>query len=171
MTESSHLLLFVFSKNPHLIVVIENPRALLKEMPLMQEMERTLGLFRTTVDYCAFGRDDQKPTDLWTNVSAVLFPPCLACFLDHTSQLNPFPSNRTFVCAPTSVSLRAVRNAFTMDTMRSVHEEMGISTGIDINRVMDASRLMEDFLERRLPSHVLLAGTNRQAVDRHQNPT
>lgn len=50
-------------------------------------------------------------------------------------------------------------------------EEMGITTGIDIAAVMDASRLMEDFLGRRLPSHVLLAGTNRQTVDRHRSAT
>ncbi len=47
-------------------------------------------------------------------------------------------------------------------------EEMGIETGIDIDKVMEASRLMEEFLGRRLPSHVLLAGTNQQAVARHQ---
>lgn len=47
-------------------------------------------------------------------------------------------------------------------------EEMGIRTGIDITRVMEASRLMEEFLERRLPSHVLLAGTNQQTIERHQ---
>lgn len=47
-------------------------------------------------------------------------------------------------------------------------EEMGIDTGIDIDKVMHASRLMEEFLGRRLPSHVLLAGTNRQAVESHR---
>ena len=54
--------------HPHLIVVIENPRALMAHMPLMKELERSFGLYRTTVDYCAFGRFDKKPTDLWTNV-------------------------------------------------------------------------------------------------------
>jgi hydroxymethylglutaryl-CoA lyase len=47
-------------------------------------------------------------------------------------------------------------------------EEMGIQTGIDIARVIEASRLMEEFLDRRLPSHILLAGTNQQAIARHQ---
>jgi len=46
-------------------------------------------------------------------------------------------------------------------------EEMHLETGIDIERVMEASRLMEDFLGRRLPSHVLLSGTNQQSFERH----
>lgn len=57
------------AKHPHLIVVIENPRALMNKMPMMKELENALGLYRTEVDYCAFGRPDKKPTDLWTNVS------------------------------------------------------------------------------------------------------
>jgi hydroxymethylglutaryl-CoA lyase len=48
-------------------------------------------------------------------------------------------------------------------------DEMNIETGIDIERVMKASRLVEAFLERPLPSHVLLAGTNRHAVERHRS--
>lgn len=60
------------AKNPHLIAVIENPVGLLSKMPLMAELERSLGLYRTTVDYCAFGRSDKKPTHLWTNVSATI---------------------------------------------------------------------------------------------------
>lgn len=47
--------------------------------------------------------------------------------------------------------------------------EMGLGTGVDIDGIMTASRLMEEFLGRRLPSHVLLSGTNRQAVDRHRS--
>jgi hypothetical protein len=56
-------------KHPHVIVVIENPVGLLKYMPLMQQFEKTLGLCLARVDYCAFGREDMKPTLLWTNVS------------------------------------------------------------------------------------------------------
>ncbi|CAB9507585.1 expressed unknown protein [Seminavis robusta] len=67
LTRLYYIIQWAKKKKPHLIVVIENPRALLKAMPLMQEMERSLNLFRVTVDYCAFGRPDQKPTDLWTN--------------------------------------------------------------------------------------------------------
>lgn len=50
-------------------------------------------------------------------------------------------------------------------------DEMGIETGVDVSKVMDASLQMEAFLGRRLPSHVLLAGTNQQAVERHRNST
>ena len=46
-------------------------------------------------------------------------------------------------------------------------EEMNLETGIDIDRVMEASHIMEDFLGRRLPSHVLLSGTNQQSFERH----
>ena len=53
--------------HPHAIFVIENPRALMNKMPLMKELVETLGLYESVVDYCAFGRDDKKPTCLWTN--------------------------------------------------------------------------------------------------------
>jgi hypothetical protein len=54
-------------RHPHLIVVIENPVGQMKLMPLMKEFTKTFGLHCTTVHYCAFGRDDKKPTMLWTN--------------------------------------------------------------------------------------------------------
>jgi hypothetical protein len=57
------------SKNPHLIVAIENPVGLLYKMPLMKMVVDELGLYRTTVHYCALGRLDKKPTHIWTNVS------------------------------------------------------------------------------------------------------
>lgn len=60
------------AKNPHLIVVIENPVGLLSKMPLMLQLEKTFNLYRSTVDYCAFGRFDKKPTHLWSNVSFVM---------------------------------------------------------------------------------------------------
>ncbi len=47
-------------------------------------------------------------------------------------------------------------------------EEMNLETGIDIERVMEASRIMEEFLGRRLPSYVLLSGTNQQSFERHR---
>ena len=47
-------------------------------------------------------------------------------------------------------------------------DELGIVTGVDIDKVMEASRTMEAILGRALPSHVLRAGTNAQAVARHQ---
>eukprot|EP00977_Amphora_coffeiformis_P011157 scaffold2667_cov237-Amphora_coffeaeformis.AAC.6 len=53
--------------NPHLMVIIENPQGLLSKMPLMQQLMSELGLYQVTVHYCAFGREDMKPTQLWTN--------------------------------------------------------------------------------------------------------
>lgn len=55
------------AKNPHLIVVIENPVGLLSKMPLMKEITNTFGLHCGKVDYCAFGRPEKKPTHIWTN--------------------------------------------------------------------------------------------------------
>lgn len=69
----AHLLQTTKKLHPHAIFVIENPVGLLYKMPLMAELERTLGLHRVQVDYCAFGRCDKKPTHLWTNVSLLLF--------------------------------------------------------------------------------------------------
>jgi len=54
-------------KNPHLIVVFENPQAQLQKMPMMIEFMREFGLYKATCHYCAFGRPDKKPTNLWTN--------------------------------------------------------------------------------------------------------
>lgn len=67
----AHIMHQAKAKNPHLIVVIENPSGgCLKDMPLMKELESSLGIERTEIDYCAFGREDKKPTSLWTNVSS-----------------------------------------------------------------------------------------------------
>jgi len=54
-------------KHPHLIVVIENPVGGMKHMPLMHMFKKQMGLKEVTVDYCAFGRNEKKPTMLWTN--------------------------------------------------------------------------------------------------------
>ncbi len=44
--------------------------------------------------------------------------------------------------------------------------EMGIYTGVDLEGVLQASRLMQDFLRRTLPSSVLKAGTRTQLFRR-----
>lgn len=44
-------------------------------------------------------------------------------------------------------------------------EEMGIRTGVDVEGVMAASRLMQDFLGRPLASAVLRSGTRRRLFD------
>jgi hypothetical protein len=61
------LMKWVKSKNPNLIVVIENPAAQMQKVPMMIEFMKTFGLYKAKVDYCAFGRLDKKPTNLWTN--------------------------------------------------------------------------------------------------------
>jgi len=53
--------------HPHLLVIIENPVGALKEMPLMVDFEETFDLERIQVNYCTFGRDEMKATNLWTN--------------------------------------------------------------------------------------------------------
>ncbi|MGE0566613.1 MAG: DNA cytosine methyltransferase [Bacteroidia bacterium] len=50
--------------NPNLIWYIENPRGLLRKMPIMQH------LLRHTVTYCQYGDTRMKPTDIWTNNTA-----------------------------------------------------------------------------------------------------
>ena len=72
LAQLAFLIRWARSLNPHLIVVIENPVGALQKMPLMKEMVNSFGLHSVIVDYCAFGRDDKKPTFLWTNVSTVL---------------------------------------------------------------------------------------------------
>jgi len=52
--------------NPSLIYYIENPRAMLRKMPWMQELP-----IRHTVWYCQYSKDKRaKPTDIWTNNKA-----------------------------------------------------------------------------------------------------
>lgn len=52
--------------NPRLGFVIENPRGMLRKLPILD------GLTRWTVTYCQYGDTRMKPTDLWTNISAWL---------------------------------------------------------------------------------------------------
>lgn len=47
--------------NPKLTFSFENPRAMLRKMPFMQEFTRH------TVWYCQYWFDIAKPTDIWTN--------------------------------------------------------------------------------------------------------
>jgi hypothetical protein len=48
--------------NPRFGFVIENPRGMLRKLPMLD------GLTRHTVTYCQYGDDRMKPTDLWTTV-------------------------------------------------------------------------------------------------------
>jgi hypothetical protein len=67
-----YLLHWFLTKNPDAIIVIENPDALLKKMPIMRQICCNLSLYRATVHFCAFGGLDNKPKNLWTNVSGCL---------------------------------------------------------------------------------------------------
>lgn len=48
---------------PRFGFVIENPRGVLRKLPMLE------GLTRHTVTYCQYGDDRMKPTDLWTTVA------------------------------------------------------------------------------------------------------
>lgn len=50
---------------------IENPRGMLRKLPVMQ------GLHRKTITYCQYGDTRMKPTDIWTNF--VEWEPKAAC--------------------------------------------------------------------------------------------
>ena len=61
------IMLWALSCNRHAIVVIENPVGAMDTCPLMQMAKRLLSLRAVKIAYCAFGRDEQKQTMLWTN--------------------------------------------------------------------------------------------------------
>ena len=68
MTE---IMKWIKTRNPHVIFLIENPNGHLKDMPLMKALVEQFGMYPTKVHYCRFGRDEQKPTMLWTNEMAL----------------------------------------------------------------------------------------------------
>lgn len=58
-----HALNLIKELDPKLGWLLENPRGMLRIMPLMQDY------IRRTVTYCQYGDERMKPTDLWGNVS------------------------------------------------------------------------------------------------------
>jgi len=48
-------------KNPKLLFVIENPRAMMARMPVINRIPRQ------TTEYCLYGEKWRKPTDMWHN--------------------------------------------------------------------------------------------------------
>ena len=52
----------------------------------------------------------------------------------------------------------ATGNVATEDLV-NLFEEMGVPTGINLDKVREASRLMQQFLDRPLPSYILRVGT------------
>jgi hypothetical protein len=63
---------WALEKHPHLIVAIENPLGRLHLMPLMESLKNRIQLGEAKVDYCAFGRDDKKPTMIWSNNGSLI---------------------------------------------------------------------------------------------------
>lgn len=59
----------------------------------------------------------------------------------------------------------ATGNVATED-MVNLFEEMGVSTGVDLDRVREASNLMQKFLDRPLPSYILHTGTTAELYAR-----
>lgn len=55
----------------------------------------------------------------------------------------------------------ATGNVATEDLV-NLFEEMGVSTGVDLDKVREASRLIQEFLGRPLPSYVLRVGTTSE---------
>ncbi|MEA2171971.1 MAG: hydroxymethylglutaryl-CoA lyase, partial [Solirubrobacteraceae bacterium] len=51
-------------------------------------------------------------------------------------------------------------NIASEDLISMLHE-MGVDTGVDLERLIDASRALQDLLGRRLTSHVVVAGPVR----------
>ncbi len=55
----------------------------------------------------------------------------------------------------------ATGNVATED-MVNLFEEMGVATGVNLDKVREASRLMQQFLDRPLPSYILRVGTTAE---------
>lgn len=53
---------FYEDMNNSLVWFIENPRGVLRKMPMMEQLPT-----RHTVTYCQYGDERMKPTDIWTN--------------------------------------------------------------------------------------------------------
>lgn len=55
----------IIAANPKAIWFMENPRGVLRKLPMMQGFGT-----HHTVTYCTYGDDRMKPTDIWTNCTA-----------------------------------------------------------------------------------------------------
>lgn len=59
----------------------------------------------------------------------------------------------------------ATGNVATEDVV-NLFEEMGVGTGVDLGKVREASRKVQDFLGRSLPSYILRVGTRAELYSR-----
>jgi hypothetical protein len=66
----SHTRNLIDGLRPRLGFVIENPRGVLRKLPMLADIPRK------TVTYCQYGDDRMKPTDLWTNLDWEPRPIC-----------------------------------------------------------------------------------------------
>jgi len=66
----SHTRNLIEGLKPRLGFVIENPRGVLRKLPMLADIPRK------TVTYCQYGDDRMKPTDLWTNLDWEPRPTC-----------------------------------------------------------------------------------------------
>jgi hypothetical protein len=62
--KSNSIIRYFLHRNPNLIYIIENPRGVLRKLPIMDWTKH-----RRTVWYCQYGDKRAKPTDIWTNLS------------------------------------------------------------------------------------------------------
>jgi len=58
----AHTRRLIENLEPRFGFVMENPRGVLRKLPILQDLSRK------TVTYCQYGDDRMKPTDLWTNL-------------------------------------------------------------------------------------------------------
>lgn len=58
----AHTRRLIENLEPRLGFVIENPRGMLRKLPVLEDLPRK------TVTYCQYGDFRMKPTDLWTNL-------------------------------------------------------------------------------------------------------
>jgi hypothetical protein len=58
----AHTRRLIENLQPRLGFVMENPRGVLRKLPVLEDLPRK------TVTYCQYGDDRMKPTDLWTNL-------------------------------------------------------------------------------------------------------
>ena len=78
---------YFHKKNPYLLFIIENPRAMMRKNHTLKKINRH------TVLYCNYGLDVRKPTDLFTNAN----------FLN-LNEFNKCPSNKKIVGVITKCS-------------------------------------------------------------------
>lgn len=53
--------------DPSACFILKNPAASLRRQPFVILYQILIGLVRHTIDYCAYGADVKKATDIWTN--------------------------------------------------------------------------------------------------------